>query len=266
MIIAVDCGRSHVKVMTEKKTFSFPSKISTWRKRNFRQELEGDIELIYNDRCWFIGKLAEREGEFTRQAMQDTKVVDETLLLTLAAIHLAEGAGRIQLIMGLPIQNYNEGERVALRKLLEGMHEVSINGEMRKFQIERVYITIEGGSAFFTSPRMGLVRIVDVGAKTTNYATFKDKVFIDRDSGTLPIGWETVSESNVEEMANHIAGTVSKKWQAKDMVMLIGGVASKVEPHLQEHFPYAFTLDDPQMANVRGFFEVGRAMVKCNSK
>ncbi|MBD1371208.1 ParM/StbA family protein [Hazenella sp. IB182357] len=261
MLVAVDCGRSYVKVKTEFETFMFPSKVSVWRKRNFKQDLKGDMELSYRNQCWFVGALAEREGEFTRQAMQDTKAVEETLLLTLTAIHQAGGVGKITLVTGLPIGSYTDNEREALRNLLEGTHEVTVNDQVARFTIERVYTTIEGGGAFFSSPRSGLVRIVDVGGKTTNYVTFCDKVFIDRESGTLPIGWETVRESNEREMADLIAGTVSKTWHADDIVVLIGGMAKKLERHMQMHFRHAFAIQDPQMANVKGYFEVGKVMI-----
>ena len=108
---------------------------------------------------------------------------------------------------------------------------------------------------------MGLVRIIDIGAKTTNYATFQDKVFIDRESGTLPVGWETVKVSNIKEMAGLIAGTVSKTWSNRDVVMLVGGMARKLEPYIREHFHHAFVVEDPQMANVRGYYEIGRALL-----
>lgn len=261
MLVAVDCGRSFVKVRTESRTFMFPSKVSAWRKRNYRQELEGDLELQYQGRKWFVGKLAEREGEFTRQAMQETKAVEETLLLTLTAIHLAGAQGTVDLVTGLPIGNYTEKERESVRKLLEGHHEVTVNGQTRRFYVQRVYTTIEGGGAFFAAPRSGLVRIVDVGAKTTNYVTFKEKVFIDRESGTMPIGWETVRESNEREMADMIAAHVSKSWGSDDVIILIGGVAQRLEPYLQSHFRYAFAMSDPQTANVRGYYEVGRALI-----
>jgi plasmid segregation protein ParM len=261
MLVAVDCGRSYTKVMSEDKAFMFPSKISAWRRRNYRQDLEGDIELVYQGRKWFVGKLAEREGEFTRQAMQDTKAVDETLLLILTAVHLAGGSNEVSLVTGLPIDNYTEHEREAIKELLEGEHEVTINGKLTRINIKRVYTTIEGGGAFFASPRSGLVRIIDVGAKTTNYATFKEKIFIDRESGTMPIGWETVRETDEREMADMIASSVSRKWSADDVVILIGGMAKRLEPFIQTHFRYAFAVNNPQTANVRGYFEIGKALV-----
>ncbi|MFC4076675.1 ParM/StbA family protein [Salinithrix halophila] len=262
MIVAVDCGRSYVKVITEGQAFLFPSKVSGWRQRNYRQDLAGDIELEYQGRRWFVGKLAEREGEFTRQAMQETKAVEETLILTMAGLHLAGSHGKIILVTGLPIGNFTDVEQKAIKRLLEGPHHVKLNKVERTFYVKKVYTTIEGGGAFFSAPRMGLVRIIDVGAKTTNYATFRDKVFIDRESGTLPIGWETVKVSNLKEMADLIAGTVSKTWSNGDIVMLVGGMARKLEPFVQDHFRHAFALEDPQMANVRGYFEIGKAMIR----
>ena len=89
--------------------------------------------MEYQGRRWFVGKLAEREGEFTRQAMQDSKAVEETLILTLTALHQAQAKGRITLITGLPIGNFTDVEQKAVKRLLEGPHRVTVNGVERSF-------------------------------------------------------------------------------------------------------------------------------------
>jgi plasmid segregation protein ParM len=259
MLIAVDAGRAFVKTVTGNQKFLFPSKVSKARKRTFVQTLEEDIELRYQGKEYFIGQLAEREGSFTRQMMTESKVNVETVLLILTALFKAGAIGDVKLVTGVPINMYKEEERARLRAKLEGEHEVVLNGTYRKINITKAAITIEGGAAYWVHRRMGTVRIVDPGARTTNYATFKDGIFIDRESGTLPKGWDNVREADPEEMAAMIVGHLGGMWSTTDVVELIGGKATElVEPFKHVGFIHSTTFDNPQFANALGYYALGK--------
>lgn len=259
MLVAVDAGRSFVKTVTGNKKFIFPSKVSKARKRTFIQTLEHDIEITYQGKDYFIGQLAEREGSFTRQMMTESKVNTETLLLILTALFQAGAIGDVNLVTGVPINMYRDDERTRLRAKLEGEHEIVLNGTYRKIHIKKAAITIEGGAAYWIHKRMGTVRIVDPGARTTNYATFKDGVFIDRESGTIPKGWENVREADPEEMAAMIVGHLGGMWNTSDVVELIGGKAHELlEPFKQEGFSFTVAADHSQFANALGYYALGK--------
>jgi plasmid segregation protein ParM len=259
MLVAVDAGRAYVKTVAGNQKFSFPSKVSKARKRTFVQTLEDDMEITYMGKDYFIGQLAEREGSFTRQMMTETKVNTETVLLILTALFKAGAVGDVNLVTGVPINMYKEDERARLRARLEGEHEFVLNGTYRKINIKKAAITIEGGAAYWIHRRMGTVRIVDPGARTTNYATFKDGVFIDRESGTLPKGWENVREADPEEMAAMIVGHLGGMWETSDVVEIIGGKAHELlEPFKQAGFIHSTTFEDPQFANALGYYALGK--------
>lgn len=262
MLIAVDAGRSYVKTIVGNQRFVFPSKVSKARKRAFVQTLPEDMELRYLGKEYFIGQLAEREGSFTRQMMTESKVNTETLLLILTALFKAGAVGDVNIVTGVPINMYKEDERTRLRAKLEGEHEVILNGTYRKIHIRKAAITIEGGAAYWIHKRMGTVRIVDPGARTTNYATFKDGVFIDRESGTISKGWENVREADPEEMAAMIVGHLGGMWEPTDIVELIGGKATDLlEPFKQEGFSFAIASHDPQFANALGYYALGKETI-----
>jgi hypothetical protein len=259
MLVAVDAGRAYVKTVVGNQKFSFPSKVSKARQRTFVQTLEDDMEIHYQGKEYFIGQLAEREGSFTRQMMTESKVNIETVLLILTALFKAGAIGDVKLVTGVPINMYKEDERTRLRAKLEGEHEVILNGTYRKINITKAAITIEGGAAYWIHRRMGTVRIVDPGARTTNYATFKDGIFIDRESGTIPKGWDNVREADPEEMAAMIVGHLGGMWETTDVVELIGGKAQElVEPFKRVGFLYATTFDDPKYANALGYYALGK--------
>ncbi|KPC75788.1 hypothetical protein ADL26_06900 [Thermoactinomyces vulgaris] len=259
MLVAVDAGRAYVKTIVGTRRFTFPSKVSKARQRNFIQTLEDDMEIRYQGKDYFIGQLAEREGSFTRQMMTESKVNIETVLLILTALFQAGALGDVKLVTGVPINMYRDDERARLRAKLEGEHEVILNGTYRKINIKKAAITIEGGAAYWIHRRMGTVRIVDPGARTTNYATFKDGIFIDRESGTIPKGWDNVREADPEEMAAMLVGYLGGMWEPTDVVELIGGKAQDLlEPFKRVGFIYSTTFEDPQFANAIGYYALGK--------
>ncbi|SEM81774.1 ParM/StbA family protein [Lihuaxuella thermophila] len=262
MLVAVDAGRSYVKTVTGNRKFLFPSKISKARQRTFIQTLEDDMEITYQGKDYFVGQLAEREGSFTRQMMTESKVNTETLLFILTALFQAGAFGHIHLVTGVPINMYREDERTRLRALLEGEHEIILNGTYRKIYIKKAAITIEGGAAYWVHKRMGTVRIVDPGARTTNYATFKDGIFIDRESGTIPKGWENVRDADPEEMAAMIVGYLGGMWDTSDVVELVGGKAHELlEPFKRAGFGFTTAFEDPQFANALGYYALGKETI-----
>src|SRR5690606_22362860 len=114
----------------------------------------------------------EREG-FSATLMTQSKVHEHTLLEVLVSCFLAEvpSGEEILLVTAVPIELYDsERERSGIRRLLEGKHEVLVNGVYRVINIAKVVISLECAVAYQTSREMGTIRLVDPGARTTNYA------------------------------------------------------------------------------------------------
>src|SRR5690606_37593378 len=137
MLVAIDAGRSATKVKTASCEFHFPSVISEARVRNMNEFRDGDMEMICKNQKIWVGDLAKREGDFARQAFQDSKAVTETLYLVLAGLWRAGAEGNVKLVTGLPYNRYTEEERAALRDMLKGRHFVTVNGQHRELYIEK---------------------------------------------------------------------------------------------------------------------------------
>jgi len=267
-IVAVDCGRSRVKVVAEgQKPFMFPSVLGQYHKRGYREDLPGDIEMFYNGSGYFIGQLAEREAYNPYRNFDRTKVTKETLLLTLAALWQTGIQDDIFLVMPIPIKNYeDEEERRGLKELLKGEHEVTVNGDTRTIHIARVMIVMEGAVAFFAHHRLGTVRILDLGSRMWNAATFKDGVYINRESGSFNLGCDMlgkdtkVTEEQIQTAADTINGEVRRlRWEDDDLVLLIGGGNEAFAPYIQNYFPNAEVVKDGVYANVLGCLAAGKA-------
>lgn len=259
MIVGLDVGRSAVKIVTGARVFSFPSYLGEWRERKLLNTFEDDLEVEFQGQRYFAGTLAQNESEFARSMMTDEKDHADTRLLALIALH-GVGASDVSLVTGLPVGLHDNARKQRMRELLLGRWEIIVNGERKTIYIHRVEVAVEGGAAFWIAPQGGLVRILDAGSKTVNYVTVRDQHFVDRESGTLPFGFDTNRSSDIRQMAARIAGELGKKWGNNDRIMIIGGRAAELQDYLHPYFPGAFAAKNPLFANATGFYQLGRSV------
>ncbi|MGU3469877.1 ParM/StbA family protein [Paenibacillus sp. D51F] len=223
--LGLDVGRNGVKAFNGNQTLFIPSVVGEWRERRLVSSREDDIEVMFRGERYFIGSLALNESEFHRHMMTDNKAHADTLLLALTAIHRA-GMPNVHVTTGLPVEFHDPAAKAAMSDLLTGKWDIEVNGEARTIRILNVKVAVEGGGAFWSAPVDGLVRIIDAGSKTVNFVTMRDRRYVDRDSGTLPFGFNTTNADNPQQMAARIAGELSKKWEAGDNVFICGGRAA----------------------------------------
>lgn len=256
MLLAVDCGRCNVKVYDGHNGKVIPSIIGSGRRRDLKEVEPSDIELIYKDVHHFVGDLAIRESELPRRLMTKTKVHEQTLLLTLAAICSATTQDKIILITGLPKDQHTAKEKGKLRHLLSGRHDLIFNGRPRQLEIPVVEISFEGGGAFWAKQVDGLEHIVDAGAKTVNCVTINNKRFIDKLSFTLPYGCDTSRFSSVKDLALAIVSDISRFWDTDESIRIVGGKALELLPYIQQYYPKAYVPDEYLLANAIGYYEL----------
>lgn len=254
--VGLDVGRNGVKVFTGDRTIHFPSVVGEWRDRKLVSRRDDDIEAVFAGERHFIGNLALNESEFWRYMMTDSKAHEDTRLLTLVAIHRA-GLENVIVVTGLPVEHHSPEMKAKMRELLVGKWDIEVNGNKRSIRIVDVKVAVEGGAAFWSAPEDGLIRIIDAGSKTVNYVTMRNKRYVDRDSGTLPFGFNTNKTDNPRQMAARIAGELGKKWSADDSVWICGGRASELAELLRPYFPKSKAMVNPLFANAIGFYRVG---------
>ncbi|MCL6479613.1 MAG: ParM/StbA family protein [Peptococcaceae bacterium] len=183
MEIAIDVGYGFTKALSVSSKVLIPSVVSAYRdlvlsdiSRNGTghavqiRRLDGSVSRH------FVGDLALREGHvasFTLEREKHRHPNHDILLLTAARL-LGAGSGAT-LVAGLPIAYYKT-QKEDLKKHLESLHaEVSVNGgAFERVSFGKVIIYPQGAGALFTMtglPENGLVLLVDVGQKTTDYIT-----------------------------------------------------------------------------------------------
>lgn len=258
MIVGLDIGRSSVKMFNGEQVLNFPSVVGEWRERKLKSSFsKNDLEVEFQGEKYFVGALAENESEFSRSMMTDNKCHDDTLILALTALHQAN-ISACRLVTGLPIKSHDECNKKKLKTLLQGRHEIEVNGECKDIIIQSVDIAVEGGAAFWSSPRPGKIRLIDGGSKTINYVTMKDKKYVDRDSGTLAFGFETNKSVNDKQLIARIAGELGKKWSSNDVILTAGGKADVLAEYLQSYFSNVTPVNDALYANAIGYHNIGR--------
>lgn len=285
-IIGVDVGRNKVKAVSAKGRVDFPSVVGEWQQRNLATNY-GDYEVIVDQHKVFIGDLALRESYCQREMATETKIHQESKILFLSALALLAKDGEpINVVTGLPVAQHTTAGKHEFKKLLEGTHNVVINGQRINLMIKEIGIVPEAGGAYWHAVLNEYgqvnnafiagqkVRIVDVGSRTVNFCTIDKREYIDRDSGTLSYGVielmnadktsggdiNNVGEDVKEHFARRIAGDLSKKWlnylPDNDLVLLTGGGSMLLQQYLRSHFKVS-QLVDTVYANAEGFFKMG---------
>lgn len=260
-----------VKVVGEKGMIHFHSTLGESREINL-QQIHGEDDMIfeYEGEKGFAGSLAMYESEFGGSILGETKAHRDTKIRTLIAIHRYSTIYNVKessfdIVLGQPISTHNHNEKEKLKNMLIGEHVITVNGIEKSFQINKIEIAAECASSYWSSNlNEGLVRIVDVGSGTVNYATIFEQRFIDKDSNTISYGMNTNKSNSLPALARGIATETLKKWNQNDKVYVIGGVAEQIHPHIKEYFSNAEVLypifnqqyTNPTFANAIAFYYV----------
>ena len=272
-VVGLDLGRRNIKVFTGHQFITFPAVVGEWREIKLANDLpKGGFWGTFQGKRFFAGVLAEEESEFPRQMLVDNKATPDALLLALIALHQTNMTD-FDVVTGVPVSLHDPENKLALIKLLQGSWEIEVNGVLRRVNIHRVRVAVEGGGAFWSNPKDGLVRIVDGGSKTINYITMRNRRYVDRDSGTLNFGFDTNKTNDPSNLVARIAGELGKKWSSNDEVYTVGGEAESLAEYLRPYFPRVRVFQENRkvlnngqlidlnlFANAIGYYHIGRTV------
>lgn len=278
LILGVDAGNHSAKTVGAFGTDIYKTNICDWFDRKVEETFgKDDMEFEIGGRKGFAGTIAEIEDEFGISSMYgDSKAHDDTKIRVLLAIHrylkkYCPHFKEISIVVGQPIKQHNPSEKSKIINMLQGYHEFKVNGEKQSFIIENVRVAPEGSGAFWSFDKMGTWRIIDIGSGTLNASTIKDKHHVNNASDTFNFGVETLKNKNDLEIISRgiIRSTTSLKWQKNDDVLIVGGIAEGIYPHIKEHYNNATVLKPvlqrvkpielhPVYGNAVGYFELAK--------
>ncbi|MEW5899819.1 MAG: ParM/StbA family protein, partial [Bacillota bacterium] len=219
-MISIDLGYGYTKGVSEKKKVIFPSVVAPARDLVLADLSQNGIghqveirTLSGRTKKYFIGELAIREGgqvaTFTLERQKHMHPNHDVLIL--AAARLLGAKAGATLVTGLPVAYYRT-QKDELARHLMGLHaDVSMDGSpFTRISYGKVVVYPQGAGALLTAPELppsGLVCLVDVGYKTTDFVTAEI-----RDSQARPVSSLCGSIETGVYYAEAIAGN---SYQAK---------------------------------------------------
>lgn len=268
MILGIDAGNYETKVCFGNMVDSFVSDIGEYRERKLRDSFgKDDMVWEYKGEKGFAGTLARFESEFGGTIKGKTKANSDAILRALIAVHkYGDKVNRV--VIGQPIDTHDEDEKNKIKSLLKGKHTFKLNGVSKDIIIEDVEVAPEGASAILSNPKDGLIRVIDIGSGTTNFATLFHLRRVDKDSFTEKLGTEVTKNKDPKEMAKKIHRIISGTWDVNDKIFLTGGGATKVYKHLSSILTDCHILSprignnliNTKYANAVGFYTIAKGL------
>lgn len=237
MILGVDAGGDRVKVYGELEEMSFQSILGEYRERKLVTTFSNE-DMIYefNGQKGFAGTLAMYESNYAASMLGDNKAHSDLLIRVLIALHKYSNETEFKIVVGQPISKHDNKHKQLIKEMLIGSHKFTLNNVTKQINITHVEVAAEGAAAFWSSPRNGQVRLLDIGSGTVNGATLNNGAYIDKGSFTIKEGLNTHDDIDLEKFARKVATTALKKWEVDDTVLLVGGGAETLLTYLQEYF------------------------------
>lgn len=279
LLIGVDAGNYRAKIAGPYGVDAYRTAICDWFERDV-VEVHGadDMEFEISGRRGFAGTIATREDFFGVGAMYgESKAHEDTKIRVLLGLYryiekYSPNERHVSIVTGQPIKTHKPSEKTLIADMLRGEHVFSVNNVKQRIVIENVGVAGEGAAAYWSSPSMGTVRIIDIGSGTINCATIIDKIYINTASTTFNFGMETSGSRNLEEIARAIIkATTQLKWGKNDIVYICGEAAAALLPFIVKHYIQSSLLSpllrlanggvevlEPVYANAVGNYEIAR--------
>lgn len=275
-MLGIDAGNSNIKIVGDEGELLIPSALGEYRERKLYQKFsDNDIEYKYKKERGFAGTLAQYESQLLASQMGDSKAHQEMVIRVLIGITQYTQETIFDIVVGQPIAKHNQEEKDKMKNMLQGEHRININGVERYINICNVEIASEGGSAFWSNPVSGVIRIMDIGGGTVNAATLNEARYIDKESFTIPEGMDTLLNNDLEALARKISLHALRVWDKEDALLICGGGSKSLKHHIGKYFnnssllcPFLRVVGshgitqgrqlDPVFANAVGFYNMAK--------
>ena len=216
--IGIDIGYGNTKIITEGKKIHFPSLTKPGEKVNIDQMLSaaGDYVATINDKIWYIGHMAAKESRFAIRAFDDAERFTNPAFQAMLATALAVGTDdetEVMLVTGLPLSSYKNYQEEFQRFLNGFAAKVEIDDQEKHVKVKQAFVFPQAAGIFFNPSYQSineikpddLVTIMDIGYRTTDFATFEytqnKPEFIIEHSFTADTGMVSVFRVLAEKMA-----------------------------------------------------------------
>jgi len=244
-VLAVDIGYGYTKAITQRGQMLIPSMVGPAEAIRFESEIIAanghGIALEVDGRGFFVGEQAELQSASASQTLDVTRTgsAEQKALFYAVASELVRTIDEtIAVVTGLPVGDFDDRNKVALRDMLRGTHEVRRQGKhARRFEVLDVYTVPQAIGSLFAlvldrRGRLvdgdlagGRVGIVDVGTLTTNY------ILVDR-LRYVEVGSDSIT-TGTSEMLQKVAKDL-KREHSLDWALHLGKVDRAVRDRTVE--------------------------------
>jgi plasmid segregation protein ParM len=246
MILSIDIGYGYTKgVGPNGVRFSFPSVIGNAEDIAFTSDLiasQSGPLVQYGGRRFFYGEQAILQSRLRTAIFDRSRIRDETyrLLFASALAELAryypEGAD-LNIVTGLPVGFFSDRGDVVIS--LEGEYRLQLEQTV-VFDVGHVFVVPQPFGSFFrellnedgvisnVDVEKGRVAAVDIGTYTTDFVVADALRYVQRFSGSIPVGWS--------EALNNVQRELSDRYRLDltlhevDKALRSGGARVKGQP------------------------------------
>jgi plasmid segregation protein ParM len=213
---------------------------------------------MVGERSFFVGEQAELQSASASQTLDVTRtgsVEQKALFYAVASTLVPTTATEVKVVTGLPVADYDERNKAALRDMLKGEHTVVRQGKhKRRFTVSNVYAVPQALGSLFAlvldrrgrlvdgDLAEGRVGIVDVGTLTTNYVLVDRLRYVEVESDSITTGMAEMLQKVAKDLKREHGldwgsklGRVDKAVRERS-VEIKGdpvNIAAIVSPHLE---------------------------------
>ncbi|EHK2348571.1 hypothetical protein ACSXBY_15890 (plasmid) [Clostridium perfringens] len=296
-IIGLDIGRGYVKGYSkykqQEKECCFKSIVGMGREMDF-SEFQNPIYIESEGEDYFVGELAEVEGDNPIQNSRDSKITTTVEKLINAAINEIVIEKNIKIMLGVPNKLFNKKTLDEITSFYKGK-EIKIfdkiNGGTKEVKIQDILIFKEADSALIWEMEKNPIDnekafgMVTVGFRTTEFAFFdKNLRYVDKNSKTMELGnktsleyvarmlkekgiirelFEIDSSDNYDDLKNKAYINLSEKieqeienlWVNLDEMNIYVAGGTALNMKFNENFK---VVENPQMSTAKGLWLVGK--------
>ncbi|MCX0356183.1 ParM/StbA family protein [Clostridium perfringens] len=296
-IIGLDIGRGYVKGYSkykqQEKECCFKSIVGMGREMDF-SEFQNPIYIESEGEDYFVGELAEVEGDNPIQNSRDSKITTTVEKLINAAINEIVIEKNIKIMLGVPNKLFNKKTLDEITSFYKGK-EIKIfdkiNGGTKEVKIQDILIFKEADSALIWEMEKNPIDnekafgMVTIGFRTTEFAFFdKNLRYVDKNSKTMELGnktsleyvarmlkekgiirelFEIDSSDNYDDLKNKAYINLSEKieqeienlWVNLDEMNIYIAGGTALNMKFNENFK---VVENPQMSTAKGLWLVGK--------
>lgn len=193
MILGIDVGYSHTKVIGENIEISFKSTIE-----------EGTLDIGNSIKVEFGGKeytVGEDNGLYATEINKMHSLNFKICLYTAISKAMKNKTTEdIQLVTGLPAQYYQAQKEELIKELQGKKITITLNDKPKRFTIEDVIVFPQSAGVLLLNPEklVGDVCVIDIGGFTVDLSYFNNKKL--RKLHTLELGMNVLANTLVQKI------------------------------------------------------------------